>query len=75
MTVEELPTFTPSFVGGGRALVFNGPNADTTSGFMGGSLWGGITKTCNVGFNSIGGNQSHNNLQPYMAVYVWHRTA
>lgn len=75
LTVEELPTFTPSFVGGGRALVFNGPNADTTKGFVGGGMWDGSTKTCNVGFNSIGGNQSHNNLQPYMAVYVWHRTA
>lgn len=75
LTVEELPTFTPSFVGGGSALVYNGTIADTTSGFAEGDLWGGFNKTRGVGFNSIGGNQYHNNLQPYMAVYVWHRTA
>ena len=75
LTVEELPVFTPSFAGGGNALVYDGPYADTTSGFSDGPLWGGNNKTCRVGFNSIGGNQYHNNLQPYMTVYVWHRTA
>lgn len=25
--------------------------------------------------NSVGGNQSHNNMPPYLAVYVWKRTA
>ena len=47
----------------------------TNSGFAAGNLWHDCDKTTLVGFNSIGGNKYHNNLQPYMAVYIWHRTA
>ena len=75
LTVEELPPFTPSFVGGGVALVLGNAKPQTSEGFLAGNLWHDIGKTGIVGFNSIGGNQPHNNLQPYMVVYVWHRTA
>lgn len=75
LTVEELPSFTPSFNGGGNALVLNNAKPQTSEGFLAGNLWHDIGKTALVGFNSIGGNQYHNNLQPYKAVYIWHRTA
>ena len=28
-----------------------------------------------VTINNTGGNQPHNNMQPYLAVYMWKRTA
>jgi microcystin-dependent protein len=49
----------------------------------GGSI-SGITHTTNVSYNNgqlgadtntKGGNQPHNNLQPYITVYMWKRTA
>lgn len=29
----------------------------------------------NVNTSSLGGNQPHNNMPPYLAVYIWKRTA
>lgn len=40
--------------------------------------WGGNGREWrygNLGTNSIGGGQPHNNMPPYLAVYVWQRTA
>lgn len=76
LSVEELPSFTPSFNGGGSALVIYGNHSElpTGSGLDTGIYWSNANIAVNQ-FNSIGGNKYHNNLQPYMAVYVWHRTA
>ena len=27
----------------------------------------------NIGINNTGGNVAHNNIQPYLAVYMWKR--
>ena len=32
-------------------------------------------KTGTLGTNSIGGGKSHNNMPPYLSVYIWKRTA
>ena len=29
----------------------------------------------NIGINNTGGNEPHNNLQPYIVIYCWKRTA
>ena len=66
LTEAELPVFTPSFDGGGTAFVANNTkHRDTTAGFTEGGLWGNTPKTLIAPFNSIGGNQPHNNMPPY----------
>ena len=30
--------------------------------------------THNININNAGSNNKHNNLQPYITVYIWHRT-
>lgn len=76
ISVEELPKFTPTFDGGGWALVFDNPkHVDTKSGFNEGGLWNDQNKSCRAHFNSIGNDVPHNNLAPYKVVYLFTRTA
>lgn len=73
LTVAEMPshihTLTP-FIdirqGDGQT------NAHSAS--IGSHLGGDVTKA-NADVSSTGGNQAHNNMPPYLAVYVWKRTA
>lgn len=76
LSVEELPSFTPSFNSGGSALVIYGDHSELPagSGLDTGIYWSRENIAVSP-FNSIGGNKYHNNLPPYMAVYIWHRTA
>lgn len=49
-------------------------NLKATNG--GGSGWTRFTAgTGNRGVNATGGNQSHNNIPPYIVTYFWRRTA
>ena len=67
-----------AFVGGGRSAGYNGANyrAGNSSpstpmygyDFYASRSWTGAT-------SSVGSNQPHNNMPPYLAVYVWKRTA
>lgn len=76
MPVGELAKFTPTFNGGGNALVFrNTKYNDTKAGLTEGGLWLNESKTCNASFNSIGNNVPHNNMSPFIACYGWYRTA
>ena len=76
MTVEELPKFTPTFDGGGNALVLNNQkHIDITNGLNGGDYWRDMSKTCTAVLNSIGNDVPHNNLAPYKVVYLFTRTA
>ena len=34
-----------------------------------------LTHSHTVTINSTGSNQAHNNLPPYLAIYIWERTA
>lgn len=46
VSTDELPKFTPTFDGGGTALVgYNKKHTDTTAGFASGGLWAETPKT------------------------------
>ena len=63
LTVDEMPSHTHSF-----AHAHNWANSNQGShARMNGNTWESTSAT--------GGNQPHNNLPPYITVYIWRRTA
>lgn len=71
LTVQELASHSHGFQGG--SALFNQENQGI-KGIGTGNLWtdgvGAIPNTSNAG-----GDQPHNNLQPYITCYMWKRTA
>ena len=75
LTTQELPKFTPNPVGGGSWLCIAGASGAITQGLaQPGTAWAG-ENVGPIGGQTIGGNQPHNNLQPYITVYRWQRIA
>lgn len=66
LTVDEMPTHSHSSKSLGSRYD-GGANFNQTSGTLG-YAWNG-------GTGSAGGGQPHNNMQPYVVVYMWHRVA
>lgn len=64
LTIPEMPSHTHNYVGGTDNYVK--VEASTVTGY---------TDTKTKTSSSAGGNQAHNNLQPYVTVYRWQRTA
>ncbi len=60
LTASELPTTVPQWFG---------------TRYDSGGTTLGDTPDKNVGFKSLGSGAAHNNLQPYIVVYRWVRTA
>ena len=67
LTVDEMPAHTHSEHGCSEYTYDGGNYFNNTSGIRGYS-WGNTT-------GSAGGGGAHNNMQPYLAVYIWERTA
>lgn len=63
LTIDEMPTHDHGY---------NQGLFDTQSGQ---NDAGNISTGENIRSSTTGGGQSHNNLQPYIAVYIWQRTA
>ena len=63
LTIDEMPSHNHTYL----KLTGTSSNKDTGTG----TAWGEETR--NTG--NKGGSQPHNNMPPYLAVYVWKRTA
>ena len=68
LTVQEMPSHTHSPSSGADFLVYHGTSQGTS-----GAASGSIIKRTDIG--ATGGGQAHNNMPPYLAVYMWERTA
>lgn len=68
LTVDEMPNHSHGMrqsyddFQGGRDEMVKGSVLDRYAGF-------------NLNTTSVGGSGAHNNMQPYLAVYMWERTA
>ena len=75
LTVNELATHSHDIIanGSGKRVGFNEGNADPDY------VRNDYTDTGNIGnqyvTNEVGGNQAHNNMPPYLTVYMWRRIA
>ena len=68
LTVAEMPSHSHKYINGQTGSL----------SWADGGIWIGDGTYTTVNFSDIsstGGNQSHNNLQPYFTCYIWKRTA
>lgn len=90
MTVGELAAHTHTAASnntGAHTHIFGYPRGDSNYNNGNGNQWWGpkdtATKTTNsagnhthsISVNNAGGNAAHLNMQPYIACYIWQRTA
>lgn len=75
LTVNELATHSHDIIadGNGKFVGYNDGNVDSNY------VRNDYTDTGNIGnqyvTNEVGGNQAHNNMPPYLTVYMWRRIA
>lgn len=66
LTVDEMPSHSHTIKGAAH------PN---TANFSHVALGEAGSRYNTVSINETGGDQPHNNMPPYLAVYIWKRTA
>lgn len=72
LTANEMPAHSHAIYSGYGDIVSNVSDAYRYQ------TWGSSDrgwKTGNLGTNSIGGGAAHNNMPPYLVIYIWKRTA
>lgn len=70
--------FTISLYSGGRYLDGTGSGNTANISFRASRSWSGVTSTVDNHQHTtqdVGSGESHNNMQPYLAVAIWKRTA
>ena len=72
LTVNEIPSHRHAIYGG-CTLTTNSLSSSNSNGWI--PVLGGKAYNNNDTMTDVGGNQSHNNLQPYITCYMWKRTA
>lgn len=70
LTVNEMPSHRHSI--GAQALDPSAPRHDT---YFNSSITNASANTWYAVTSYVGGGQAHNNMPPYLAVYIWKRTA
>lgn len=68
LKVEEMPSHSHGYVR--SRLFFSDPQGQNAIGYN-----NNIGQAIGAGTNNTGGSQPHNNMPPYLAVYVWKRVA
>ena len=72
LTVDEMPAHSHAIYSGWGDIASNVNDAYRYHTWASNDRgW----KTGTLGTNSIGGGKSHNNMPPYLSVYIWKRTA
>lgn len=69
LTIDEMPSHTHTY----KRHAFDRNDSDPTTGE---DVYGANNKTLDAHegtTESVGGNQPHNNMPPYLAVYIWKR--
>lgn len=76
LTTSEMPSHQHIPQYDGNFFLLNPKTAsEITKGFAEGGLWPNVPKGQTHTTSSVGGDQPHNNMPPYLAVYKWQRIA
>lgn len=71
LTTEEMPIHTSKWNGYSAGNLYTGGGSSVTYALFGNDTWNGSKAN---GIQPVGGDQPHNNLQPYITCYMWKRT-
>lgn len=71
LIIDEMPIHTPKWNGYSAGNLYTGSGSGVTYALFGSDTWRGSTSN---GIQPVGGDQPHNNLQPYITCYMWKRT-
>lgn len=71
LTTEEMPIHASKWNGYSAGNLYTGGGSSVTYALFGNDTWNGSKAN---GIQPVGGDQPHNNLQPYITCYMWKRT-